>query len=241
MQTPRRSSSTSTATQTVVPENKVWYLKHSRLFERASDETIACCEHLFVQAVCTKGKILFQQGDPANFVYLVKRGMVRIARRTSDDKDIMIAILGPGSIFGEEVVFSNVERTTVAICTTESLLCMARAEHVYGLLTRYPQLAINVAKYLHEQRDNALAIAEDLAYLSVPDRLLRLFARLAHEYGKPVRDGVLLDIRLTHADLASLIGSTRETISVQLAQLAQDGRIRLDGRSIVVLSPAAGI
>jgi CRP-like cAMP-binding protein len=111
MQAPRRSSSDSTATAT--PENKVWYLKHSRLFERASDETIAYCEHLFVQHACTKGSILFQAGDPANYVYLVKRGMVRIARRTSDDKDIMIAILSPGSIFGEEVVFSNVERTTI--------------------------------------------------------------------------------------------------------------------------------
>lgn len=163
--------------------------------------------------------------------------MVRIVRRTSDDKDIMIAILGPGSIFGEEVVFSKVERTTIAVCTTESLLCVARAEHVYGLLTRYPLLAVNVAKYLHEQRDNALAIAEDLAYLSVPERLLRLFERLSHQYGKTVSDGVLLDIRLTHADLASLIGSTRETISVQLAQLVQDGRIRVEGRSIVILMP----
>ena len=151
----------------------------------------------------------------------------------------MIAILGPGSIFGEEVVFSSVERTTIAVCTTESLLGMARAEHVYGLLTRFPQLTVNVAKYLHEQRDNALAITEDRAYLSVPERLLRQFERLAHEYGKAVKDGVLLDIRLTHADLASLIGSTRETISVQLAQLVQAGRIRLDGRSIVVLMPPA--
>jgi CRP/FNR family transcriptional regulator len=239
MQTPRRSSSSTTATRTAAPENKVWYLKHSRLFERASEETIAHCEHLFVQHVCMKGDILFHQGDAAHFVYLVKRGMVRIARRTSDDKDIMIAILGPGSIFGEEVVFSSVERTTIAVCTTETLLCMARAEHVYGLLTRFPQLAVNVAKYLKEQRDNALDVAEDLAFLSVPERLLRLFDRLAREYGKAVSDGVLLDIRLTHADLASLIGSTRETISVQLAQLAQDGRIRLDGRSIVILAPPA--
>jgi CRP/FNR family transcriptional regulator len=118
---------------------------------------------------------------------------------------------------------------------------MARAEHVYGLLTRFPQLAVNVAKYLHEQRDNALAIAEDLAYLTVPQRLLRQFDRLAREYGKAVPDGVLLDIRLTHADLAALVGSTRETVSAQLAQLALDGLIRLDGRSIVVLTPPAGV
>ncbi len=216
----------------------MWYLKHSRLFECASDETIAYCEHLFVQRECAKGNVLFQAGDAANLVYLVKRGMVRLTRRTSDGKDILVAILGPGSIFGEEVVFSKVERTTIAVCTTESLLCMARAEHVYGLLTRFPQLAVNVAKYLHEQRDNALAIVEDLAYLTVPQRLLRQLNRLALEYGKAVTGGVLLDIRLTHADLAALIGTTRETISVQLAQLAVEGFIRTEGRSIIVLKMA---
>jgi CRP/FNR family transcriptional regulator len=240
MQTQRQSRSATLAAETAAPENKVWYLKQSRLFTCASDETVAYCEHLFVQQVCPKGNVLFQAGDAANLVYLVKRGMVRITRRTSDGKDILIAILGPGSIFGEEVVFAQVERNTIAVCTTETLLCMARAEHIYGLLTRFPQLAVNVAKYLHEQRDNALAIVEELAYLTVPQRLLRQLNRLALEYGKPVDDGVLLDIRLTHADLAALIGTTRETISVQLAQLASEGYVRIEGRSIVVQERAAG-
>ena len=169
-------------------------------------------------------------------MYLVKRGTVRIARRTVDGKDVTIAILGPGCLFGEEVVFSAIERKTIAICMTESLLCMARAEHVYGLLTRFPTLAVNVAKYLHEQRDDALAIAEDVAYLTVPERLVRLFERLSEEHGRPVPDGTLLDIRLTHADIASLIGSTRETVSAKLSQLAHEGRIRVEGRAVVLLA-----
>jgi CRP/FNR family transcriptional regulator len=218
-------------------ENKVWYLKHSRLFDRASDETIANCEQLFIQQACESGQILFQQGDEARLVYLIKRGTVRIARRTADGKDVTVAILGAGCLFGEEVVFSAIERTTVAICMTDTLLCTARAEHVYGLMTRFPVLAMNVAKYLHEQRDEALAVAEDVAYLTIPKRLMRLFERLSKEHGKEVAGGILLDIRLTHADLASLIGSTRETVSVKLSELAHDGLIRFDDRAIVLISP----
>lgn len=231
----QRRSSTAHGAVADAPQNIVWYLKRSRLFDNASDETIANCEHIFVQQSCAKGFLLFSQGDVARMVYLVKSGTVRIARRTADDKEVTIAILGPGSVFGEEVVFSRVERSTIAICMTQTLLCMARAEHVYGLITRFPQLAINIAKYLHEQLDDALAIAEDVAYLKVPDRLMRLFNRLALEYGRPVADGVLLDVRLTHADIASLVGSTRETVSAQLAQLGRDGSIRLEGKMIVIL------
>jgi CRP/FNR family transcriptional regulator len=98
-------------------------------------------------------------------------------------------------------------------------------------------LAVSIATYLHEQRDDALDIVEDLAYLKVSDRLLRLFERLAHEHGKAVADGTLIDVRLTHADIASLVGSTRETVSAQLSQLAREKTIRLEGRSIVLLTP----
>ncbi len=235
----RRRSPLAPHAHATVAENKVWYLKQSRLFERANEETIANCERLFLQREAGKGKVLFEQGDEARLVYLVKRGTVRIARRTADGKDVTVAILGAGSLFGEEVVFSEIERKTVAICMTDTLLCTARAEHVYGLLQTYPQLSLNVAKYLHEQRDDALAIAEDVAYLTVPDRLMRVFARLSGEYGKAVEDGTLLDIRLTQNDLASLIGSTRETVSLKLAELARDGHIRLQDRSIVILAPQA--
>lgn len=235
MQMRRRSSGESVPGVPVVPENKVWYLKHSRLFERATDETISYCEQLFIQTDCAKGKTLFEQGDEGRLVYLVKRGTVRIARRTADGKDVTVAILGAGAIFGEEVVFSQVERKTVAVCMTDALLCTARAEHVYGLMTRFPQLAVNVAKYVSEQREEALAIAEDVAYLTVPERLMRVFARLAQEHGRPVADGTLLDIRLTQNDLASLIGSTRETVSLKLGDLVRGGHIRFDERAIVIL------
>lgn len=215
-------------------ENKVWYLKRSKLFERAGDDTVSNCEHLFTQVRYPKRTIVFEQGDTARLVYFVKLGKIRIARRTADGKEITVAILGPGDIFGEEVVFSKTVRTTIATCLNDSTLCMARSEDIYGLLSRYPVLCLNVAKYLHEQRDDALSVAEDVAYLKVPERILKLLERLALEYGSPLRNMTRIDLPLTHADIASLIGSTRETVSTQLAELVRDGRIALEGRTILL-------
>jgi CRP/FNR family transcriptional regulator len=220
-------------------ENKVWYLKRSKLFERAGDDVVRNCEHLFTQVRYAKRTVVFEQGDAARLVYFVKRGKIRIARRTPDGKEITIAILGPGDLFGEEVVFSETVRTTVATCLNESTLCMARSEDLYGLMTRHPVLCFNVAKYLHEQRDDALSAAEDVAYLKVPERILKLLERLAVEYGSPVRNMTRIDVRLTHADIASLIGSTRETVSVQLGELVRDGRIALEGRSFLLPQKAS--
>lgn len=218
----------------VAAENKVWFLKRSRLFERATSETVANSEHLFTQTIYPNRSLIFEQGDIGRLVYLVKTGKVRIARVTEDGKEITIAILGPGDLFGEELLFCEAVRSTFATCLEDSLLCMARAGDLYGLLTRHPVLAINVAKYLQEQRDDAMSIVEDLAYLKVPERLLKLFERLALEFGVVSTGGTLIDVQLTQANIASLVGSTRETVSLEMMHLARDGRIEMRGRRILI-------
>jgi CRP/FNR family transcriptional regulator len=75
---------------------------------------------------------------------------------------------------------------------------------------------------------------EDLAYTKVPERLVHLFRKLAAEHGVPVEGGTRIDLRLTHADIASLVGSTRETVSLELGKLVDAGRLRHDGRAIVL-------
>jgi CRP/FNR family transcriptional regulator, cyclic AMP receptor protein len=215
-------------------ENKVWYLKKSRLFERVGDDAVANCEHLFTQTPYPKRATIFEQGDVGRLVYVVKFGRVRIARATEDGKEITMAILGPGDLFGEEVVFSDVVRTTFATCLDDSLLCTARAEDLYGLMSRHASIAMNVANYLREQRDDALSVVEDLSSLKVPERLMKLLERLASEHGLPCEGGTVIDVALTHADLASLIGSTRETVTAMIAQLNREGRLRAAGRRIVV-------
>jgi len=216
-------------------ENKVWYLKKSRLFDRATDDVVKNAEHIFTQIMYPKRTLVFEQGDVGRLVYLVKSGRVRIYRATEDGKAITLALLGPGDLFGEEVAFSEVLRTTFAVCVHDSLLCSARGDDLYGLMARNPVLALNVAKYLREQRDDALCVVEDLATYKVPERVMRLLRRLVAEHGVEADGGSAIDLPLTHADIASLVGSTRETVTLQLKELALEKRIRFDGRKIIVM------
>jgi CRP/FNR family cyclic AMP-dependent transcriptional regulator len=215
-------------------ENKVWYLKQNRLFADASDAGIENCAHLFTMRVVPKKTMIFDQGDPGRVVFLVKTGTVKIARLTPEGREVTVAILGAGDIFGEETLFDGAARTTVAVTMDDALVCTARADDLFGLLARSPQLALNVAKILSERLGDASATMEDLAYAKIPDRLMHLFRRLAVEHGNTSADGVTIDVRLTHADIASLIGSTRETVSLELSHLVRAGRLRLDGKAFVV-------
>lgn len=217
-------------------ENKVWYLRQNRLFEQAGDEAIEGGDRIFKTSIYPKRSMVFDQGDPTRVVFLIKRGKVRITRLTADGKEVTVAVLGAGDMFGEETLFDAQPRTTHAVCLEESLLCTAKADDLFALLSRNPTLALNVAKILNDRLVDASATMEDLAYAKISDRIMHLFERLATEHGVRTERGTTIDVRLTHADIASLIGSTRETVSLEMSNLAKAGAIVYDGKRITLPS-----
>jgi CRP/FNR family transcriptional regulator len=217
-------------------ENKIWYLKQNRLFANAPVEAIAGGEKIFTMQLLPKRATFFDQGDATKVVFLIKTGRVRIARNTTDGKEVTVALLGPGDMFGEDALFGGGERTTVATCMEETLICKAHADDLFALLAGNSALALNVAQMLNDRLSDASATIEDLAYAKISDRLVNLFERLAVELGRPSDDGTLLDVRLTHQDIASIIGSTRETVSLEMNALVRAGQIKQEGGYITVLA-----
>src|ERR1700722_2707781 len=212
-----------------IGESKIWYLKKNRLFANAPLDAGVEGAEIFTMELLPKRATFFDQGDAEKVVYLIKTGRVRIARNTTDGKEVTVAILGPGDMFGEDALFGGGERTTVATCMEETLICKAHADDLFALLAGNSALALNVAQMLNDRLSDASATIEDLAYAKISDRLVNLFERLATEHGKATGDGTLLDLRLTHQDIASIIGSTRETVSLEMNQLVRAGQIKQEG------------
>jgi CRP/FNR family transcriptional regulator len=214
--------------------NKVWYLKQNRMFDDVPEADVEEHEGLFTMKTFARKAMIFDESDPSRTVYMVKRGAVRLARVTEDGKEVTLAVLGRGDLFGEEAIFSDRPRTTFAVALDDALLCMARADDMFALLESEPKVALNVAKVMSERLVELQSTVEDLAYARLSERLVNLFNRLAIEHGRPVEDGVEITVRLTHADLASLVGSTRETVSLELARLIRAGRLRQRGHRLIV-------
>ncbi len=179
---------------------------------------------------------VFAQGDAVTNVYLVQSGAVSLARCNADGKEVIVAFLGVGDFFGEEALFGRGLRDTTAICIGSGSIFGISPEQFVAAVRGDPSLPMRLASNLSLRFDQVTQTVEDLAFATVEARLLTLFDRLANRYGIPTVDGVSVRLRLTHAQIGTFIGSTRETVSGHLASLIRRERLRLEGPYYVLPS-----
>lgn len=182
---------------------------------------------------------VFAQGDEVTNVYLVQSGAVSLVRSNADGKEVIVAFLGAGDFFGEEALFGRCLRDTTAICIDAGAIYGISPQRFVTAVRSNPSLPMRLASNLSLRFDQVTQTVEDIAFATVEARLLMLFDRLANRYGIPTGDGVSVRLRLTHAQIGTFIGSTRETVSGHLASLIRSQRLRLEGPYYVLLSESS--
>ncbi|MDR7481494.1 MAG: Crp/Fnr family transcriptional regulator, partial [Armatimonadota bacterium] len=138
-----------------------------------------------------------------------------------------------GDIFGERALV-GVRPEVHCEAFEDTLVCVLRRADFEDLVRRKPDLALRVVRVLAERLRDAEETIERLALHDVPARLAALLVRLAEAYGEPHGDGRRLALRLTHQDLAGMIGATRETVTLTLNRFRDEGLIAVEERHIVI-------
>ncbi len=216
--------------------NKVWYLGHSRLFQGIPLKEIQKYAHLFHEFDCKPKEIVFAEGDAGDAIYVLKTGHVRLYRLTEDGKEITIAILGPGDVFGELALFERGQRTTFAESMDNTHLCKASVDEFMRLMANKPQLTMMIAREIARRRDEAETHIAWLAYGTVRGRVAGALRYLAQQHGEVVEGGaVRINLRLPHHEIAHLVGASRETCTVELRRLQHAGIIELDEEHHIIV------
>jgi CRP/FNR family transcriptional regulator len=206
-------------------------LRAHPLFARVERAVVDACVGLFTQRAYAAGERIFEQGDLARMLYAVGTGKVRVSRHAANGKDVTLAILGGGDALGMEQLFDPAAtRSGRAVCITDTRLYVARCRDVTALLSRSAALTFNVARYLNDRHEEAVDTIENLSLFRVRDRIVRVLERLADDHGCETENGTRIEVRLTHAHIASLVGSTRETVSLELNALRRAGQLTSDRR-----------
>ncbi|MDN5558937.1 MAG: Crp/Fnr family transcriptional regulator [Ruaniaceae bacterium] len=183
-----------------------------------------------------RGEKLFNEGDPGNCLYLLVDGKVKLGHTSSDGRENLIAILGPGEMIGELTLFDPGPRsgTATAVAPTE----MLQLDHLslMEFLDTRPELAKHMLKALAQRLRRTNTALADLVFSDVPGRVAKAVLDLADRFGTQSPDGTIhVPHELTQEELAQLVGASRETVNKSLAEFVSRGWIRLEGRGVHLL------
>jgi CRP-like cAMP-binding protein len=186
-----------------------------------------------------RGEPLFLRGDPGNFLYLIERGRVKIALSSTEGKEMILALLGPGDFFGELALLDGGDRSADAVVVEDAELLLLGREDFLHFMEHRPRVALHALAILSRRLRQTDQLVHDAAFFDVPGRLASAILRLAETLGQPVADGVTISRRLTQVELADMIGASRESVNKWLSYYQRQGYIRAERGLITVLRPQA--
>jgi CRP/FNR family cyclic AMP-dependent transcriptional regulator len=188
-------------------------------------------------------RFVYRAGEPADCVYAIIHGRVKLCRIEPDTaREAVIDILPEGSLFGESALYSVAgQRANSAIAYENSrLLRIPAGDFKRGMDEDY-KLHDYTFRLIGQRLEHAERRLADFALNAIPARLDRLLAEFSDRYGVSEPDGVLIDIPLPHREIASIVGSTRESVTVRLNAMRREGTIAFVNRRILIKRPAAPI
>ena len=182
-----------------------------------------------------RGDILFHEGDQGDRLYVIAEGKMKLGRTSTDGRENLLAILGPGEMFGELSLFDPGPRSATVTAVTETQLVSMGHDQLKEFLGQRPGVALTLLSALAGRLRKTNDVVADLVFSDVPGRVAKALLDLADRFGRPVDDGVHVHHDLTQEELAQLVGASRETVNKALADFASRGWLRLEPRSVLLL------
>ena len=156
---------------------------------------------------------IFHEGDPADSIFLVVGGRVKVVTTSSDGKEFILSVLGAGQVFGEMGLLEAAPRSASVVSITEVELLVIKRDDFDHLLTLSPGISRKLMAILSRRLRRANSKMESLAYMDVAGRLARYLLDMALDHGQRLGNGWVVVRRPTHSDIAHSIGTSRETVS----------------------------
>jgi CRP/FNR family cyclic AMP-dependent transcriptional regulator len=186
-------------------------LTKAPLFAELDEGSAAALEQAMGTLRLTKGEILFREGETEDRLYVVVAGKIKLGRSGSAGRENLLAVLGPGQMFGELSVFDPGPRSTTATAVTAVEIRTLEHDELMHWIEGHPEVARSLLGQLAGRLRRANDVVADLVFSDVPGRVAKQLLELARRFGDRKDDGVHVHHDLTQEELAQLVGASRET------------------------------
>ncbi|AFZ36017.1 transcriptional regulator, Crp/Fnr family [Stanieria cyanosphaera PCC 7437] len=188
-----------------------------------------------------RGKTIFFPGDPAERVYFLVKGAVKLSRVYEAGEEITVALLRENTVFGvlSLITGQRSDRFYHAVAFTSVELLSAPIQQVEQSLKENPELSMLMLRGLSSRILQTEMMIETLAHRDMGSRLVSFLLILCRDFGVPTNEGIRIDLKLSHQAIAEAIGSTRVTVTRLLGDLRQENMISIHKKKITVHNPVA--
>src|SRR5215203_546289 len=218
----------------LLPEEKLRLLSMVDILEPLSQEEIKELSRRIPDTHYRRGQILYAPKERSEALFMLKKGRVRIYRIGPEGREFTLTVVGAGTVFGEMSLTAQRLENAYAEAMESAVVCKMRRQDLERLVMDKPQVGLKVMSVLGERLSLAEDRMEDIALKEVPARLASFILQLVESEGVMTTEGPKIPTRYTHRQLATMIGSKRETVTKAFTLLQQAGVVQLKRRRIHV-------
>jgi len=212
----------------------LWHLTNLNWMSHLAGPT---AENLRQSAECRNfavGEQVFGPDSAPDVVFVLESGMVRIYRVSAAAEEVTFGYIQPGEIFGESALFHAQPRESQAVAVEPAVVLILKRDAFLAVMREAPAIGFSVSMQIEGRFKSIETRVEDLVFRSAHNRLAHILLQLARQFGRKEGTRTVLPMQLTHNDLATLIGTSRPTVSLAIAYLEQQKWIARRGRYISI-------
>lgn len=203
------------------------YLQQIKLFSSLTSEELGSISKKITIRKFRKNNTILYEEDTNEVMYIILNGKVKVVQTTEDGKELILAIHQSGDFFGEVSLIDGKTAPAMVMALEDSSIALISRQEFSLLLCGQSKILENFLHILCSRLRESWDKIQMLSFNNASQRIKMLFLQLSNEYGKRVEDGTVLDIKLTHQDLANMAGMTRETVTRILDRWQENGDLRI--------------
>jgi CRP/FNR family transcriptional regulator len=198
------------------------------------DELELLCENSYAK-LYEKDEVIFFENDSVKKLYFLINGKVKLSMLSAEGKEKVLTILQEGDIFGELSLFDEDPHPLTAEVMDDARLLIIPWNEMEKMIIKRPSLAIKIIEALSKKTRLLTSQVRELVFQDAAGRLASLLSRLAEDFGREIEGGTVIDLVLTHQEIANLIGSSRVTVTKLINKFIDEGMITIKKRKIIII------
>ena len=214
---------------------KIDVLKTVPIFSDLADAKLRSVVGKMISKSYKRGRMIIKEESVGNHCYFLTRGRVKITQSSSNEREVILALLGPGDFFGEMSLLTGEVRSANVVALEKTKALLLNTEDFLKTLEKYPKVAINLLRELAIRIQKSDKQIVSLSLSDAERRIAISILRVAEEQGMIYHGNVTIDPLPSQQDIANMAGTTRETVSRTYRFLVEDGYVQRIGKKLIIL------